>query len=206
MFDCPTRLAARTLRDPDSSDPEEVAVAWRHLESELSRHEPAVIQLCQRIVRDHERALELSQDTMVTALQRVHTFRGDSSFRSWLLGIARFTALRATAKRRDLLVDDGIVEIHAGGRTPDSLMRRDERDELVRAASLAVLDPLEQEAVYLRYEEGLGQQQITHVLGLTNASGARGLLVRCRRKLKAEVQRRLDALGHGRSFFETRWD
>ena len=80
-------------------------------------------------------------------------------------------------------------------------LRAGERAEVIRAAAVAVLDEVEQEAVYLRYAEGMGQEQITEILGLTNATGARGVLQRCRRKLTRELRRRLAELGHGPSFF-----
>jgi RNA polymerase sigma factor (sigma-70 family) len=80
-----------------------------------------------------------------------------------------------------------------------SRLRERERRELLRVAAAAVLDPREQEAVQLRYVDGLSQDSITALLGL-EGSGARGLLQRCRRKLGQELRRRLDAMGHGPSF------
>ena len=57
-----------------------------------------------------------------------------------------------------------------------------------------------QEAVALRYVEHLPVDEITSLLGLTDKSGARGVLQRCKRKLKRELSRRLAELGHGTSF------
>ena len=62
-------------------------------------------------------------------------------------------------------------------------MRRSEREALFRRISAATLEPVEQEVVYLRYVEQLPQDTITTLLDLKGASGARGLLQRCRRKL-----------------------
>ena len=61
----------------------------------------------------------------------------------------------------------------------------------------------EQEAVYLRYVEGMPQDAITEMLGL-EGSGARGLLQRCRRKLGRELRDQLEQMGHGTSFIRTR--
>ena len=65
----------------------------------------------------------------------------------------------------------------------------------------ATLSPLEQEAVHLRYVEGLPQDRITEILGITQASGARGVLQTCRRALTRELRSALAELGHGTSFF-----
>lgn len=175
----------------------------REVDELFEAHQDAVYAMCQRILGDPERAREVAQDAMLVAFRKLHEFRGDSSFRTWLLGIARFKALRAARKRVDLLSEDGVVDVGDPSAGVLSLLQREKREELIREASLAVLDEVEQEAVYLRYVEGIGQDEITRILGLTNASGARGLLVRCRRKLKAELERKLAELGHGMSYLRT---
>jgi RNA polymerase sigma-70 factor, ECF subfamily len=196
-------LAAARRGDP--VPPDRTADALAAVDAALARHQDAVYAMCQRIVGDPQRAREIAQDAMFVAFRKLHEFRGDSAFRTWLLGIARFKAMRAVRKRRDLLSEEGFLEVGDDARPVMSQLRRHEREELVRQASLAVLDELEQEAVHLRYVEGLGQEDITRILELTGASGARGLLVRCRRKLKGELERRLAAMGHGTSFIRTTW-
>lgn len=198
-----TDLASARRGEPVG--PGRTAEALQVVDAWLAEHQDAVYAMCRRIVGDPERAREIAQDTLLVAFRKLHEFRGDSAFRTWLLGIARFTAMRAVRKKRDLLAEDGLLEVGDGARPVASQLRRHEREELMRQASRAVLDEVEQEAVYLRYVEGLGQDEITRVLGLTNASGARGLLVRCRRKLRAELDRRLTEMGHGVSFVRTGW-
>lgn len=193
-------------RRGDELPPDRVAEALAVLDAELARHQDAVYAMCQRIVGDPQRAKELAQDAMLEAFRKLHGFRGDSSFRTWLLGIARFKAMRAVSKRRDLLSEEGFLEVSDETRPVLAQLRQHEREQLIREASLAVLDEVEQEAVHLRYVEGLGQDEITRILQLTGASGARGLLVRCRRKLKGELERRLAAMGHGVSFLRTAWN
>lgn len=53
--------------------------------------------------------------------------------------------------------------------------------------------------MHLRYVEEVGLDEITLLLGLTEASGARGVLQRCKRKLARELGRRLQELGQGPS-------
>jgi DNA-directed RNA polymerase specialized sigma24 family protein len=49
------------------------------------------------------------------------------------------------------------------------------------------LDPLEREAIWLRCYEGMPVEEITGLLGIDTASGARGILQRARRKLRAAL-------------------
>src|SRR6478735_7752356 len=43
-----------------------------------------VFSLCTRMVADRERAEELTQDVFVRAWEKLHLFRGESSFSTWL--------------------------------------------------------------------------------------------------------------------------
>ncbi|MFZ5476357.1 MAG: RNA polymerase sigma factor [Myxococcota bacterium] len=170
------------------------------LEALFSLHAPAVRSACRRMTRDPAVAEELAQEALLVAWQKLPEFRGESSFSTWLWGITRNLCLNAARKRRDTLTEDGVLDVDDPGAGALSQMQRDEREELLRAAAEAVLTPLEQEAVHLRYVEMLSQDAITELLGIEQASGARGLLQACRRKLERELRRRLAELGHGSSF------
>jgi RNA polymerase sigma-70 factor (ECF subfamily) len=163
-------------------------------------HQDRVYALCLRFARQPELAAELAQDVLLRAYQKLPEFRGESKFSTWLLSIARYECLNAVRRKRDLLTEDGVLEAGDPSRSALDALRAREREELLRAAAEAVLDPIEQEAVSLRYTEHLPLEAITEILGLDSASGARGLLQRCKRKLHRELVRRLAELGHGSSF------
>jgi len=175
------------------------------LERLFARHQDRVYAICYRFAGDPEKARDLAQDTLLTAWRKLPSFRGESTFGTWLYGIARWVCLGAFRRKQDLLSADGLIDPASDDKNVLASMGRTEREELLRSAAAAVLDEQEQEAVYLRYVEQMPQDRITDLLGLTSASGARGLLQRCRRKLKAELRTRLAQLGHGTSFvWETR--
>src|SRR6478672_12986658 len=48
------------------------------------QHANRVFSLCARMVTDRERAEELTQDVFVRAWEKLHLFRGESSFSTWL--------------------------------------------------------------------------------------------------------------------------
>jgi len=155
--------------------------------------------LCLRLVGRPEVAAELAQEAMLIGYERLPEFRGESSFHTWLHAVARHVCMRANERRRELLGIDDLFEPEDPARGALAALRREERDRLLAEARQAALDPDEQEAVILRYELGVGEEEVAALLHLTNASGARGLLQRCRRKLRRELERRLAELGHGTS-------
>lgn len=183
----------------DGATPEDRELARQRADRLFAAHQDRVARLCLRMTGDPERARELAQDTFLVAYARLPTWRGEGTFWAWLFGIARHTCLRAREKRADVLSVDGLLDPSdpAGGVL--LALRAQEREAVLTAAAAAVLDPLEQEAIHLRYVENLEVEQITAILGLSERSGARGLLQRCRRKLHRELRRRLLELGHGSS-------
>jgi len=183
----------------DAADREE---ARRAVEQVFAEATPKVYRLCLRLLGNPEDAREAAQETVLIAWRRLGEYRDEASVLAWMYGIARYRCLGRRRRKRDLLCDDGVIEATDPTASALTGLRRQERRQLMLDAS-SVLEPLEQEAVYLRYVEGMGQDQITSVLGLQTASGARGLLQRCRRKLARELRRRLDTLGHGSSFVRT---
>jgi len=159
-----------------------------------------VYAACRHILRNEEEARDVAQEALLTGYRKLHGFRGESTLATWLYGIARMLCFNKVRRRSELLTEDGILDSADAGTTVLSRLRREEREELIRQAS-ASLEPLEQEAIFLRYVEDIPQQKITELLGLDQSSGARGLLQRCRRHLQRELRARLEALGHGTSFF-----
>ncbi len=179
-----------------SIDPQLVA----QVDAMFAQQQPRIYRLCLRMVGEPERARDLAQDAMLTAYRKLPDFRGEAAFGTWLYGIAKHLCLNAIRRRGEVLSEDGVIEVDDPACGALRQLRQNERESLVIEASRAVLDPLEQEAVYLRYVEGMPQDRISEVLNLTDKSGARGLLQRCRRKLQREMRERLALLGHGSSF------
>ena len=185
-----------------TGDPDQ---ALGELNQLFSQYQDRVYRVCLRYTPNTEQALELTQDTLLLAFRKLPEFRGEARFSTWLHSLARNLSMNAVRRRRETLVEDGVVDPTDPRMGALSSLRHSEREALFLRVSSAVLDPIEQEAVYLRYVEQLPQDTITTVLGLSEASGARGLLQRCRRKLTRALRQELEALGHGSSFFLRTW-
>ena len=155
----------------------------------LLRYRDAVYAWCLRYARDHDRALDLSQDVMLTAWERIGSFEGRSKFSSWLFAVTRNRCIDAS-RRVDVLSDEAIAEDHPDPAPLPDAVALDGRDEdrlleLIRRE----LDHQEQTAIWLRCIERMPVDEITGMLGVEGASGARALLQRARRKLKAAIER-----------------
>ena len=145
-----------------------------------------VYGLCLSLVRDPQVASELSQEAVLRLYKSLPRFRGDCAWSTWSYRIARNLCLNWIEKRREEGGDDGTqMSDPRGGPHQEAIGAQ--RDALVRGAIEASLDAEEREAVLLHYEAGLSVAEVTEVMGLDNASGARGLLQRARRKLRREV-------------------
>jgi RNA polymerase sigma-70 factor (ECF subfamily) len=128
------------------------------------------------------------------AFRALPGFEGRARFSSWLFAIARYrcmSAVRAPKRLVDAEIDFDQIPSDRPDPAAEVLARMEEDD--VVALLNRVLDPIERQAIWLRCYEGLPVPEITRVLGVTDRSGARGLLQRARRKLRAGLG---DSPGH----------
>jgi RNA polymerase sigma-70 factor (ECF subfamily) len=155
----------------------------------LGRYDKAVYVWCFRYVKDHERALDLAQDVLINAYRGLGSFAGKSKFSSWLFSIARNRCLNEV-QRVSLLVDEeaDLETVPSGAKNPDVDIEEEEsRDRLLNLIRKA-LDPLEQRALWLRCFERVSVDEITRLLDIDASTGARGILQRARRKLRAAIE------------------
>jgi RNA polymerase sigma-70 factor, ECF subfamily len=151
---------------------------------------------CLRHMGDHEAALDLAQDAFLAAFRALPDFEGRSEFSSWLFAIARYRCASALRAPRPL-ADEGVDldTLPASGRGPEEEYLAKAEEEQVLTLLNEVLDSDERTALWLRCYEGMPVDEITRALGLTSETGARSLLQRGRRKLRAALSRGMADLG-----------
>jgi RNA polymerase sigma-70 factor (ECF subfamily) len=140
------------------------------------------------MVREHETALDLAQEVLLSAWRGLPEFDARSQFSSWLFAIARnrcITALRPRILSRDASVDlEGLVQ---EADDPLDRLALIQEESAVLEAIRESLDPIEQDALWLRAVECLPVGEITRLLRIPAASGARAVLQSARRKLRARL-------------------
>ncbi len=157
----------------------------RAFEVLVERHRDVVYRVAARVVGPDE-ASDVSQDAFLRAFTRLGSFRGEGSFRAWLLQIAHHAALSTLERRRRHPVDpgaeiDGMSEVVSGERQPaERLHERERRDRL--ATKLGAMHPTYRSLVVLRDLEGLRYEEIAEVLEMPLGS-VKGRLHRARGEL-----------------------
>lgn len=143
-----------------------------------------------------EAADELAQDIFVRVWQKLHTFRGESSFATWLHRLAvnviveRFRALGA-ARDRFLADSEGTLE-----RLPGSgagATRFDARLDL--DAAVKRLPPGARAVFILHDVEGYRHEEIGEMLGVSIGT-SKSQLHRARMTLRSHLTERRDASDH----------
>jgi RNA polymerase sigma-70 factor, ECF subfamily len=128
----------------------------------VRRHQSAVRHFLRHLTRgDAALADDLAQETFVQAWRGLARFRGDASFSTWLLGIARNHWRNARRSQREA----GTLDDHAAApelATPAATAQTDLRHDLARA--LAQLSADEQLALHLGYQQGLSHAEIATLL------------------------------------------
>jgi RNA polymerase sigma-70 factor (ECF subfamily) len=170
-----------TRIDPDADlvetlrrdDPEAV-------EQLVERFADRVYRLAARITGSREDAEEVAQDALWTAARKIHTFKGDSAFGSWLYRIAANAAymkIRSRrARNREIGLDEVMPALDSGGvhfepmddwshRVDEQALQAELRGHLERA--IDELPPDYRTALVLHDVEGMSNPDIAEVLDVS---------------------------------------
>lgn len=170
-----TGSSARELSGPEEGDESLVARARAGdaaaLDALVARHLAAVYQVALRVMRDDDGAQDVVQEAWILALRALPSFRGESSFRTWLLRIA-LNAARTALRRRGRRRETGLAAVESlTGEAPDPATRAVLSAETERAeAALARLPEKQRLAVSLRIQQGLSHREAAVLLECTEES------------------------------------
>jgi RNA polymerase sigma-70 factor (ECF subfamily) len=136
------------------------------LEALCARHATRVERLARHILRDPEDAQDAAQEALAKVCVRLHQFRGDAQFSTWLhrlvVNTCRDAAERSNARVHDQLDD----ELHAGadGDPVRAAGVSELRDEL--CDSLAGISPQQAQVVVLKDVLGYSFEEIAEAAGM----------------------------------------
>jgi RNA polymerase sigma-70 factor (ECF subfamily) len=180
-----------TLQDASRGD----AVALRALAVEL---QPRIEKQLLRYPLTDEDRRDVAQSTLMQIIRRVGSFRGDSSFSTWLFRVTANEALmmmRSQRRHRARLVEgldlEDLESLPAANDADeiqaDGAAAANERNARVRRA-LEQLPADYRDVVALHYHQDLDLQEIAHRLSTTE-SAVRSRLHRARSRLRAILER-----------------
>ncbi len=166
----------------------------------ITKYAADVNSLLFRITEDAEDAGELTQETFMSALRSIGSFRGDSGVRTWLFRIAinhsrnRFrwwqrrgrnktVSLDAPIGRSDVLIGD---TIESDERSPEENAIITEQQTSLRQALLD-LPEVYREAVVLCDIEGLTYDEISHSLNVSLGT-VKSRIARAREELRRRLK------------------
>src|SRR5881296_3387212 len=149
-------------------------------------HAGRVYALCLRLTADAAQAEERTQDAFVRAWERLATFRGDSSFSSWLYRLTVNEVLlgrRAERRREQRIVttdDPAALERPRGAEVGAEIALDLER-------AVAALPPGAREVFVLHDVEGYRHGEIAGMLGVTSGT-TKAQLHRARMMLRRHLE------------------
>ena len=155
------------------------------------QHVNRVFSLCARMVADRNRAEELTQDVFVRAWEKLHLFRGESSFSTWLHRLTVNVVLNARKSEGRQRSRFEETDEESGG--IDALpgvvgMPLAPGDLLDLEAAIAKLPPGARRVFVLHDVEGYKHEEIADMLGVTSGA-TKAQLHRARLLLREAMNR-----------------
>ena len=137
------------------------------------------------LTHDPAQAEDLLSETFLQALQSAGSFRGQSSEKTWLFGIARNLWLRALRRRRPTVPLEDLAGLAAGEEPADAAAARMLRD---RIRTLLAQKDERTRAIVLQRMQGVPFETIARALGIS-AGSARVMDYRTRQWLKETLRK-----------------
>ncbi|HEY5723694.1 MAG TPA: RNA polymerase sigma factor [Allosphingosinicella sp.] len=134
----------------------------------LERHYDRIHGLAWQLTGSRADADDVAQDVCCTLVEKIHSFRGDSKFTTWLYGIT-VNACRDLGRRRRSLggLADRLAVLAGLARPPDG---RDLHDAMWLKSAIARLKPAYRDAVVLVAGQQLSHAEAAEILGISEAT------------------------------------
>lgn len=149
-----------------------------------------VLQICYRFILNQEDAEEVMQDVFLEVHRSVSSFRGESSFSTWLFRIATTKSLdeikRQNRKKRIQLIKkslglDSLFNTASENPTPDTLIETKENIRIIKKA-LDSLPEQQRIAITLSKIEGASNSMVAEIMGITTVA-ADSLIYRAKKNI-----------------------
>lgn len=128
------------------------------------RHVQRVYRYLLAKVGQVDDAQDLTSITFMTALERIHSFRGTGSFEAWLLRIARNKANDHFRRKRPIVALDNVLLVSDSAESPATITDLNLQIDKV-SLHLRQIAPDRAEAITLRIFGGLSVAEVAEVMG-----------------------------------------
>lgn len=158
----------------------------------VERHQRSVYGIVSRMVINRDDVDDIVQDVFVLAYRSIGSFKGQSSFSTWLHSIAVNTTLKQIKKmkiRQGYSIDDpdtGLENSLSSGSNPADEAERSDKNRQVRKAIDSLPDK-HRAVVVLHYFEQYSCDEIAKILGCSVGTVWSRLHYACR-KLKGQLE------------------
>lgn len=139
----------------------------------VRRYLPSVLAVAKSHLGNPADADDVAQESFLAAYQRLDSLREPDKFPSWLLTIARNTAISWQRRQKtEVPLDEGILSLSLQ-QEPPALERREMQELLYK--TLMALEPDTREILMLHYYAGHSLREIAGMQGITRLAAAKRL-------------------------------
>ena len=166
----------------------------------ITRYSGDIYSLLYRMTANAEEAADLTQETFLSALKSIRSFRGEAELKTWLFRIAlnhsrnRFRWWKRRKRNETISIDRPLREdgtatladvIADDGETPEQAFLRRERQHRL-AAAVTALPEIFRETIVLCDVEGFGYDEIARALNI-NIGTVKSRIARGRELLRKRL-------------------
>ncbi|MBI2843487.1 MAG: sigma-70 family RNA polymerase sigma factor [Armatimonadetes bacterium] len=163
----------------------------------VQRYEKRVFNFAYRMAGNYDDANDVAQEAFIRVFNSINTFRGDANFTTWLYRIVTNVYLDERKRQKSHLhtsledyveLDENTVtrQIEDGRPTPDHVIERIERDDLLHSA-IQELPDYQRIMVVLYHTQGKSYEEIAQIMKLPIGT-VKSRLNRARLALKEKLE------------------
>jgi len=149
----------------------------------ISRYQESVYKLCFTIGKNKDNAMDISQETFIKVFDKLYTFKGKSSFKSWLLKITYNEGINWIRKNKKYMEYVGFDEKSF---LPSESYEDSKKEDIQISRSLNILNPKYRIAIVLRYYENMTIKEISESMNCSEGV-VKNMLFRSLRKMKTNI-------------------
>ena len=156
----------------------------------VNKHKEMVFTIAVKILRNHEDAEEIAQDTFLKAFNALSNFKGDAKFSTWIYRIAYNTAISQSRKRKHefAAINEEMIDNYTTDKVSRSVNEFNEDEQINAINSLMEKLPEEENlllTLFYKNEKSIGD--ISEITGYTE-SNVKVKLYRLRKKMYNELE------------------